>query len=121
LTDIEADPTKEGTLPVLHFHKDAVRVHSVPFLFKLRADDTVADVKARLQQRLGMNDKDWQKVKVALLHRYNSMSPGVTYITDETVVVSQLPLELEDALGLDYPDPKWSTNKFAEKGIKILT
>jgi len=59
----------EIVVQVAHFHKEARSTFGVPFFFKVRYGETWASVKQRLQARLGMNEKDWAKVRIALVQQ----------------------------------------------------
>lgn len=57
-------------ITVFHYQRDLTRVHSVPFKFLIIKDEPFETTKTRLQQRTGMNDKDWAKVKISVVSKY---------------------------------------------------
>lgn len=59
----------EGDLlvPVAHFSKEVFSTFGSPFLVLLKQGDTVGRVKERMQERLGVADKEWDKYKVAFV------------------------------------------------------
>ncbi len=52
---------------VYHYNRDPSRAHSIPFRQVCQVDETVRQMKERLQKRLDMNEKEWQKVKVTVV------------------------------------------------------
>ncbi|KAK9894556.1 cysteine proteinase [Cystobasidium minutum MCA 4210] len=98
----EAD-VKEGERIIMcyHFTKDPTRTHGVPFRFVLRPGEAFADTKKRVQQRLGYGDKEFSKIKFALImpSTYQKPSP----INDEDDL-SKHEWAKDDYLGLDHPD-----------------
>jgi ubiquitin carboxyl-terminal hydrolase 7 len=91
--------SNDRVVQVIHFSKDPGHQHGIPFKFVIKAvsldsgaqisyelsmnadhhtsqflqDETFADTKKRLQARLGMNDKDFTKVRVVIV------SPTASY------------------------------------------
>ncbi|KAJ1962908.1 ubiquitin-specific protease ubp15, partial [Dimargaris xerosporica] len=59
---------------VFHFHRDVYMVHSAPFYLLVKANEPMADTLARLQQRLGVGEKEFARIKVALV-AHNSAEP----------------------------------------------
>ena len=54
-------------VPVAHFSKEVFSTFGSPFLVLLRQGDTVGRVKERMQERLGVGDKEWDKYRVAFV------------------------------------------------------
>lgn len=50
-----------------HFNRDPLRPHGIPFYFVLKQGEVFSSAKCRLQDRIGMSDKDFQKVKIVLV------------------------------------------------------
>jgi len=71
LEEIVADELdlEEGDtmMPVAHFYKEVFTTFGSPFLIKVKKDDSVDTLRARLQDRLGVPDKEWEKYRVALV------------------------------------------------------
>lgn len=68
---VEKIPEAELEIPenckrtvAFHFAKEPQRAHGIPFPVQIHPDDTVGTVRARLQARLGMSDKEFSKVKL---------------------------------------------------------
>ncbi|KAF9301521.1 hypothetical protein BGZ74_006608 [Mortierella antarctica] len=69
----------EAVIPCFHFTGDISRMHSIPFKLVVKENETFADTKNRIHARLGMNDKDFAKVKFVL---FNSSSAKLIPIGD---------------------------------------
>lgn len=87
--EVEVLQGSELIVPVAHFHKEARSTFGVPFLikvssqrhyqksrlciniklFQVRYGETWSSVKSRLQSKMCINDKDWSKMKVALVQQ----------------------------------------------------
>eukprot|EP00092_Neocalanus_flemingeri_P030841 GFUD01033495.1.p1 GENE.GFUD01033495.1~~GFUD01033495.1.p1 ORF type:complete len:1103 (+),score=278.33 GFUD01033495.1:268-3576(+) len=65
----EQEDLQEGDIlvPVAHFNKEVFSTFGSPFLVLLRQGDTVGTVKQRMQERLGVVDKEWDKYRVAFV------------------------------------------------------
>jgi len=65
----EQEDLQEGDIlvPVAHFNKEVFSTFGSPFLVLLRQGDTVGTVKERMQERLGVVDKEWDKYRVAFV------------------------------------------------------
>ncbi|KAK7207041.1 cysteine proteinase [Myxozyma melibiosi] len=91
---------KEKLITAFHFQKEANRTHGIPFFFTLKPGEKFADTKARLQERTGIKDKQFEKIKFALVQRASYPKP--LYLEDEMVVYDMA--EKDDELGLDHLD-----------------
>ncbi|KAI9103187.1 cysteine proteinase [Phlyctochytrium arcticum] len=61
-----------------HYNKDPSRGHGIPFTFVIKNGEVFSDTKQRLQDRMGMNEKDFAKVKFTLVppdQRYSMAKP----------------------------------------------
>ncbi|CAB4447002.1 unnamed protein product [Rhizophagus irregularis] len=92
----------DRTIQVYHFTKDPIRVHGIPFKFVIKNGETLADTKVRLRHRLGMNEKDFSKVKIAIVPRTSYAKPE--YLEDDDIILSEKELSNEECLGLDHVD-----------------
>ncbi|CAG2239267.1 UBP15 [Mytilus edulis] len=147
---IEEIPKEEVTLkdnetliPVAHFHKAPLSTNSsklvisrrqvystfgVPFLLKIKQGEKFSTVKERIQKKLEITEKDFEKYKFAIV-----VMGKVEYISDEENDV-QVDLSLfkphpmqgasmqaRPWLGLDHVNktPKRSKVPYSEKAIKI--
>ncbi|OZJ04728.1 hypothetical protein BZG36_01825 [Bifiguratus adelaidae] len=87
---------------VYHFYKEPARAHSVPFRFVVKQGEPFADTRKRLQQRAGIKDKDWPKVKIAIVPA--GSFPTAEYIEDDNADLSTMNIGPDDLLGLDHID-----------------
>ena len=46
-----------------HFNKEPSRSHGIPFQFVVKHGETLGQAKGRLQERLGIPEKDFSKIK----------------------------------------------------------
>ncbi|CAJ0637306.1 11152_t:CDS:10, partial [Entrophospora sp. SA101] len=102
---------------VYHFSKEPLHSHGIPFKFVIKAGEVFTDTKTRLQQRLGMNEKEFAKVKVAVVP--SSSYPKVTYVEDDQILSEKI--EKDEYLGLDHADKTGRAGRVggAEKAIYI--
>lgn len=119
---------------LFHYSKDPARTHGVPCKFVVIENEPFSETKTRLQQRLGVADKDFARYRFALVSStmFKQPSPiedGESSISSAYRVAAPLLIcdllddvlydhkwTHEDALGLDHPDRR--PNKVsAEKGI----
>lgn len=102
-------------VPVFHFYKNSSYHHSIPFLFIIFPEESFKDTKKRLQQKLGVNDANFNKIKFALADNNDKGK----YIDDDDNIIlyNEITNELCN-LALDHVDrnPKKS---LADKGIQI--
>jgi len=91
----------------------------------VRSGETWGSIKSRIQTRLGLNDKDWSKIRVALVSQMNT-----TFIEkeeDETALKSEVftsfshNLKTNCWIGVEHVNkaPKRSRYSTLEKAIKI--
>ncbi|KAI8341471.1 hypothetical protein BC941DRAFT_416983 [Chlamydoabsidia padenii] len=100
---------------VFQFQRDTYRTHSVPFKFLVIKDEPFGETRKRLQQRTGMNDKDWSKVKVCIVSTYST-----TCIENDDDKLSDHQFTSEDSLGLDHMDKTGKANRNGnERGLTI--
>ncbi|KAI9493559.1 hypothetical protein BDB00DRAFT_883062 [Zychaea mexicana] len=117
------DPEADRLIEVVSYHKDPSRLHGIPFLFVAKKDELFADTKKRLQQRLGIGDKEWQKVKCTIIRQHRSSNPEVEQIDkDDYCLVKNGNIGPNDVLGLDRVDKTSRSSRFGsilERGIFI--
>ncbi|CAG8478545.1 24164_t:CDS:10 [Cetraspora pellucida] len=89
---------------VFHFTKEPLCAHGIPFKFVLKADEPFSKAKLRLQLRLGMSDKDFSKVKIAIVQAESYTDHE--YIDDDDLVLSKYEFDDDQFLGLDYLETK---------------
>ncbi|KAL1915750.1 uncharacterized protein VTP21DRAFT_6509 [Calcarisporiella thermophila] len=111
-------------IDVVHFHRDPHMLHGLPFRFLARSGEMLEETLKRLQARLGMGEKEFAKVRVAVLRQ----GGGVTYLGEteeddegdkmmkeevgveagikkaDSVILAELEVDWRvDVLGLDHP------------------
>ncbi|CAB5388507.1 unnamed protein product [Rhizophagus irregularis] len=90
-------------IQVCHFTNDPVRLHGIPFKFVIKNGEKLADTKVRLRQRLGMNEKDFSKIKISIISETLYTKPE--YFYNDDIILSEK-LSNEEFLGLDYVDKR---------------
>jgi len=100
------DEAVDKIINCFHFQKDVPRTHGVPFRFVLRPNETFDQTKERLQQRMGMGEKEFSRCKFNLVQpsTYSKASP----IKDEDVLREHKWLD-DDCLAIDHP-PRRAAN-----------
>ena len=68
-------------IKVFHFDKDPGRAHGMPFKFLLKEGETFAETKKRLEKRSGIKGKAFEKIKFALVRKYQKP----LYVEDGTL------------------------------------
>ncbi|KAF9792792.1 cysteine proteinase [Thelephora terrestris] len=91
----------DKVINVFHFTRDVARTHGVPFKFVVKPGERFSETKKRLQQRLGVSDKDFSRFKFALIQMATFKQPS--YIEDEDNIYEHK-FAPEDCLGLDHVD-----------------
>jgi ubiquitin carboxyl-terminal hydrolase 7 len=96
---------------VYHYQRDLAKTHSVPFRFLVIKDEPFKDTKKRLQERTGLEDKEWNKVK------FNIVSRFISNIKEDGYILSDHKFTKDEALGLDHYDT--TQQQYSEKGLFI--
>ncbi|KAG9509762.1 Ubiquitin carboxyl-terminal hydrolase 7, partial [Fragariocoptes setiger] len=126
----------EFLVSVAHFYKDPWQTFGVPFFIKLKDKEPFSNVKERIQSKLDIPDKEYEKFKFAIV-----TSGRVSYIMEEATNTSDYIVNREDFqscnqisnllpsaqlpprpwLGLEHINkaPKRSRYNYLEKAIKI--
>ncbi|KJE95662.1 ubiquitin carboxyl-terminal hydrolase 5 [Capsaspora owczarzaki ATCC 30864] len=99
---------------VKHFHIESYHPHGVPFVFRVGPEETVAQLRQRLQAKLDVNDKEFAKYGLAILQQYGRK----TEFADENDIVLNR-LGLQDMLGLDHVDKTPKAVSRYDRAIKI--
>lgn len=96
-----ADLEKGKTIRVFQYHRDPIYTHGLGFMFLLLPNEEFKDTKIRLQKKLGMYDKVFERIKFSVIK--NLGHSRVHYIDDEQVVLFDC-VDSEDAemIGLDH-------------------
>ncbi|KAK2192630.1 hypothetical protein NP493_27g01010 [Ridgeia piscesae] len=122
--DIKED---EALVPVAHFQKEIFSTFGTPFMIKMKQGEPFAQVKERIQHKLDIPEKDFEKFKFALVtmgkHTY---LPEDSDFTVDLAEFRPRPLQgsgmqTNPWLGLDHVNkaPKRSRYSYLEKAIKI--
>jgi ubiquitin carboxyl-terminal hydrolase 7 len=111
----QIDAQIQELIQIIHFRNDISNYHSVPFLFKLNEGEKFSDVKKRIQKSIGMNDKEFAKVKICFTG--NNKTQYLDEKHDDIVIYDgQNPINAY--IGLDYPCRNPAINYY-EKAVKI--
>lgn len=54
----------EMLIPVSHFYKNVHELFGIPFFVKVKQGEPFCQLKTRIQTKLGVPDKEWEKVCV---------------------------------------------------------
>jgi ubiquitin carboxyl-terminal hydrolase 7 len=117
----------EFVTPVAHFQKEIYQTFGTPFLLKLRNKEPFSSVKERIQKKIDVPDKEFEKFKFAIV-----TGGRVQYINEENEYlvnkddfmghsINPLHGSPKPWLGLEHVNkaPKRSRYNYLEKAIKI--
>ncbi|XP_074593603.1 ubiquitin-specific protease 7 isoform X2 [Brevipalpus obovatus] len=121
--EIVKDPS-EFIIPVAHFSKEIFQTFGTPFLLKLRDGEPFSAVKERIQKKLEVPEKEFEKFKFAIV------CGKCHYITDDTEIVKKDDFSATPTMSHTHPKPwlglehvnkapKRSRYNYLEKAIKI--
>ncbi|KAG8902957.1 hypothetical protein FRB99_003895 [Tulasnella sp. 403] len=100
-----------------HYSREPSRTHGVPFRFVAKPNEKFSDTKKRIQERIGVTDKEIAKYRFALIQSAGFKQP--TYLEDEDVVYDHK-FATDDVLGLDHVDKSGRSRGLgAERAIVI--
>ncbi|KAK0051801.1 ubiquitin carboxyl-terminal hydrolase 7 [Biomphalaria pfeifferi] len=133
---IEEIPADEVTMaadelliPVAHFQKEMYQTFGIPFLLKIKDNEPFSAVKERIQKKLDIPDKEFEKYKFAII-----VMGRLEYISEDSqdikvdlkkfiphAVQSGMGMQARPWLGLDHVNktPKRARYNYLEKAIKI--
>jgi len=117
----------EALIPVAHFHKDVFSTFGIPFLIKVKQGEPFSDVKDRIAKKLGIQDKEFEKFKFAIVSLgraqfINDDHEGYCInLQDFRPHYGQGGAQSKPWLGLEHVNkaPKRSRFNYLEKAIKI--
>ncbi|KAK3501559.1 hypothetical protein B0T13DRAFT_446675 [Neurospora crassa] len=92
------DPNQYIT--VFHFQNEPSRAHGMSFRFLIKEGEPFSETKKRLEKRLGIKGKSFEKIKFAVVRRAQFSRP--IYLQDDDILYEKA--EKEDYLGLDHVD-----------------
>ncbi|XP_022916946.1 ubiquitin carboxyl-terminal hydrolase 7 isoform X1 [Onthophagus taurus] len=113
----------EMLIPCAHFHKEAFSTFGAPFLIRIKQGEPFARVKERIQKKLALPEKDFEKIKFAIITMNQPQ-----FIRDDEYVVNLSEFKWNAAqpagrpwLGLEHVNkaPKRARFNYLEKAIKI--
>jgi len=122
-------PSDELLVPVAHFQKEMYQTFGIPFLLKIKDNEPFSDVKERIQRKLDIPDKEYEKFKFAII-----VMGRLEYISEESselkvdikkfvphAVQQGIGMQARPWLGLDHVNktPKRARLNYLEKAIKI--
>ncbi|XP_065341533.1 ubiquitin carboxyl-terminal hydrolase 7 isoform X2 [Cloeon dipterum] len=120
---------EEVLVPVAHFSKDVYATFGTPFVVKIKYGDPFSKVKERIQKKLGLPEKEFERIKFALvlLGRAQYISEDSDYVFSQNDIKGTLsqPILVNTPprpwIGLDHVNkaPKRSRYTMLEKAIKI--
>ncbi|CAG8491651.1 11949_t:CDS:10 [Dentiscutata heterogama] len=87
----------DKVIQIYHFIKKPLRTHGIPFKFVIKADEPFSKTMLRLKLRLGMNEKDFSKVKGVVVQ---TQSFAKFQYIDDNVILSDYGLT-DELLSLD--------------------
>ncbi|KJH43026.1 MATH domain protein [Dictyocaulus viviparus] len=118
--------SNEYLVPIAHFDKDPGRMFGVPFFLKVSNDELLSSVRERIQARLDIPDKEYEKYKFALISssrvvRYLDMTSNGRVNLAELGHAHVASLATSPYLGLDHMNKSRGArgSHAAEKAIVI--
>ena len=118
---------------VMHFNKTLSNYFGIPFLIQLTEEDSVGDIKKKIQQKLTIADVLFKRFKLALIH-----DSIITYYEDDSVILHVEDFKIKPFklltttlshcssqrwssiyFGLDHIDRQKHRSFYTERGIKI--
>jgi len=123
--DLDSD-SNSCLVQVAHFNKEVYNTFGTPFLIRMREDDNVGSIRKRIREKLGIPDKEFEKIRLAKVQ-----AGKAEYFSDddEEQAVTKHFLSPNNStattnrpwLGLDHinKSSKRTRYAYAEKPIKI--
>jgi len=114
----------EMLISCAHFHKEVFSTFGIPFLVKIKHGEPFSKVKERIQKKLAIPEKEWEKLKFAIVALGRPQ-----FITEDDFIVNLQDFKPHPNnssspkpwLGLEHVNkaPKRSRFNYLEKAIKI--
>ncbi|KAJ2896431.1 ubiquitin carboxyl-terminal hydrolase [Zalerion maritima] len=73
--EIHADESEVMLISVFHFHGEPSRPHSMPFRFRILEGEPFKKTKERLEKRIGLKGKNFERIKFAVVKRSQYSKP----------------------------------------------
>ncbi|CAO3632410.1 unnamed protein product [Cunninghamella blakesleeana] len=121
----EVQVEQPAFISVFHYQRDVSRTHSIPFKFLVIKGEPFSETKKRLQNRTGLSDSDWNKVKICLVHISTEIATSIDdVLASHNIAIDDFILSehysQENALGLDHIDKSGRMNRNPlEQGLTI--
>uniref|UniRef100_A0A2P2I3R0 Ubiquitin carboxyl-terminal hydrolase 7 n=1 Tax=Hirondellea gigas TaxID=1518452 RepID=A0A2P2I3R0_9CRUS len=114
----------EMLVPAAHFHKEAFSTFGTPFLMKIKQGESVVGLRERIQKKLDVPDKEFEKYRLAVvvMGRHTFLAEGDHInVGDFRCHSNQATLPTKPWLGIEHVNkaPKRSRYNYLEKAIKI--
>merc|ERR1712168_373460 len=117
----------EMLIPVAHFHREVYSTFGIPFIMKIKNGEPLSKVKERIQKKIDVPDKEFEKFKFAivLMGRHTYFPEDKEHIIDMNEFHVQHGQQIQSSvrpwLGLDHfnKTPKRARHNYLEKAIKI--
>jgi hypothetical protein len=114
LEAVEKTPHHWLQCRLFHYSQWPASTHGVPLLVSLSPDDTVGELRARLQKKFHVGDKEWSRWKLGyLMPRAFSVIP----LNDDAAPIPFDDLRLGAHLAIDHPNT--SARGSVEQSVKI--
>jgi len=111
----------ELIVPAAHFHKESFSSFGQPFLIKLKHGEPVSGLRERIQRRLEVPDKEFERYRLAIvtLNKQHFLTPSDAICLNE--FKSAAGTAHKPWLGIEHINkaPKRSRYNYMEKAIKI--
>ncbi|XP_018335217.1 ubiquitin carboxyl-terminal hydrolase 7 isoform X2 [Agrilus planipennis] len=114
----------EVLVPCAHFHKEVFSTFGTPFFVKVKNGESFSKVKERIQKKLNVPEKEWEKYKFAIV-----VLGRPQFITEDDYAMNISEFKTHPGnssnpkpwLGLEHVNkaPKRSRFNYLEKAIKI--
>ncbi|EHK97964.1 putative Ubiquitin carboxyl-terminal hydrolase 21 [Glarea lozoyensis 74030] len=82
----DLDAQQNEIIQAFHFQGEPNKAHGIPFRFRIMENEKFADTKKRLEKRMGVKGKNFEKIKFAVVKRSSYSKP--TYLNDGKHIVS---------------------------------
>ncbi|KAH9909870.1 hypothetical protein F4778DRAFT_713206 [Xylariomycetidae sp. FL2044] len=112
--DEELDADERDFIKVQQFQTEPSRAHGIPFRFLLKEGEPFSETKKRLEKRTGIKGKAFEKIKFAVLRRYQKPQ----YLNDDDILYDEGTVDDDATLGMDHLDRTRATRNGGEMFLK---
>jgi ubiquitin carboxyl-terminal hydrolase 7 len=85
----DLDAQQNEVIQAFHFQGEPNKAHGIPFKFRIMEGEKFSDTKKRLEKRMGIKGKNFEKIKFAVVKRSSYSKP--TYLADGKRTFSKFP------------------------------